>query len=63
MITQLPVPAGRYSLWLAVTDDAEHDLSPWQSVGHLEVEGAPLETAPTGVVRLSPVYVRTRWEL
>ncbi len=61
-ITQLPVGAGNYSLWLGAFGADHTVVLPWQSFGHLAVGGPELTPTPTGVVRLSPVYVPATWE-
>ena len=61
-ITQLPVGAGNYSLWLGAFSADHTVVLPWQSFGHLGVGGPELTPTPTGVVRLSPVYVPATWE-
>ena len=61
-LANLPVPSGQYALWAAVIDPDGHYLLPWRPRAHFTVLGPELLEAPTGVVRLSPVYVSTTWD-
>ncbi len=60
-IPHLPLPHGRYYLWLSVTDKANEDLIPWHPTVSVDVLGNFLDPAPQAVVRLSPVYVAAKW--
>lgn len=60
-IPQLPLPHGRYYLWMSVTDKNNEDLIPWHPVTPVDVTGNFLDPAPQAVVRLSPVYVTAQW--
>lgn len=61
-IEALPLPRGQYAVWVAVTDTAGADLTPWHPVTTFQVQGADLDPALPGVMRLSPVYVGAHWE-
>jgi ABC-type polysaccharide/polyol phosphate transport system ATPase subunit len=60
-ISALPLPRGRYFVWVAVTDTAGADLTPWHPVTTFDVLGPDLDAALPGVMRLSPVYVDALW--
>lgn len=60
-IPRLPLPHGRYYLWMSVTDKANEDLIPWHPATSVDVIGDFLDPAPQAVVRLSPVYVVAEW--
>lgn len=60
-IAHLPLPRGRYFLWMSVYRSGE--IVAWHPAAHFDVAGADLDKAPRGVVRLAPVHVETRWEL
>src|SRR5918992_3996325 len=53
-IRNLPLPRGRFYLWVGVFD-GRHALLPWHPATHLDVVGPELDRAPTGVVRLAPI--------
>jgi ABC-2 type transport system ATP-binding protein len=65
LLPALPVPRGRFYLWAAVhrqwTDGSE--LFGWQRVATFDVYGPELDATPRAVVRLSPVYVDSSWEV
>ena len=60
-ISSLPLPRGQYSVWIAITDSAGADLTPWHPVTHFQLLGADLDPALPGVMRLSPVFVDAHW--
>lgn len=60
-IPRLPLPHGRYYLWMSATDKANEDLIPWHPATSVDVLGNLLDPAPQAVVRLSPVYVEAEW--
>jgi ABC-type polysaccharide/polyol phosphate transport system ATPase subunit len=63
VIASLPVPRGDYALWIGAIDvQSETDVLPWHGATHLFVDGPPLDEAPRGVVRPSPVYVKVDWD-
>jgi ABC-type polysaccharide/polyol phosphate transport system ATPase subunit len=64
-LSSLPLPGGRYYLWLAIGPAAAHrgQLLAWGPVRKFDVLGPDLDTAPPGVVRLSPLYVDADWEV
>jgi ABC-2 type transport system ATP-binding protein len=60
-IESLPLPRGQYAVWIAVTDTAGADLTPWHPVKTFQVLGGDLDPGLPGVMRLSPVYVAAHW--
>ncbi|MGH9120048.1 MAG: ABC transporter ATP-binding protein [Acidimicrobiales bacterium] len=61
-IERLPLPRGRYFLWLGVFV-AKGELLGWQPVAHFDVIGPNLDEGPAGIARLSPVYVAAHWDV
>jgi hypothetical protein len=57
----LPLPRGRYSLWLHMEAPDDRDIIPWHPVGSFHLAGSDLDPAPLAVVRLSPAHVRSDW--
>lgn len=62
VIGNLPLPRGRYWLWLALTDAAGNDLVTWHPASTFDVQGPDLEPTLPGIMRLSPVHVGSVWE-
>jgi len=60
-IDGLPLPRGRYALWVGLIDDGGRDLVPWHPSGSFDVAGPDLDPAPPAIVRLSPVHARAEW--
>lgn len=61
-VEALPLPRGRYSLWLAMVErDSDRDLMPWHPATSFDVIGPDLDAAPRAVVRPAPVLVRVTW--
>jgi ABC-type polysaccharide/polyol phosphate transport system ATPase subunit len=60
-ICRLPLPRGRYSLWVGIFDRGTTELLPWQPVARLDVRGPGLAAPPASVVRLAPVHVEAEW--
>lgn len=61
-ISRLPLPRGRYYLWLGVYRGGKEVL-PWHPVAHFDVVGKSLDATPGSIVRLSPVHVEAEWQL
>ena len=62
----LPLPKGRYSLWVAMRAPVGSGKSAefaWQPVASFDAFGPNVIKAPTGVMVLSPVFVPAEWEL
>jgi ABC-type polysaccharide/polyol phosphate transport system ATPase subunit len=64
-IAHLPLPRGRYSIWLAGYEPGTfgRELVPWQPLARFEVHGPVLDVAPQAVVRLAPVHVDAVWSV
>ena len=62
-VERLPIPRGRYSLWVGVWEHGRTGMScsAWQPAANFEVYGPRLDRAPRAVVRLAPLYVETEW--
>jgi ABC-type polysaccharide/polyol phosphate transport system ATPase subunit len=63
LIPRLPVPRGRFFVWIAVLDRAGRHLFPWRPVARFDVAGPDLDGGLPAVVRLAPVHVEASWEL
>jgi ABC-2 type transport system ATP-binding protein len=59
-VERLPIAGGRYFLWVGAFD-RNRDLLPWHPVASFEVFGKALDPAPSAIVRLGPVAVKTSW--
>ena len=62
-IPNLPLPKGRFYLWLGVFGRSGGDLVPWHPVRSFEVIGKDLDVAPRAIVRPVPVYVEAAWDI
>jgi len=67
-VANLPVPQGRYYLWLAADVRGEagpegEELLAWQPVCEFDVFGPELDWPPRAVVRLAPVCVNASWSV
>ena len=62
-ISNLPLPKGRFFLWVGVFGRRGSDLVPWHPVRSFEVIGKDLDIAPRAIVRPVPVFVDATWEL
>jgi ABC-type polysaccharide/polyol phosphate transport system ATPase subunit len=60
-ISQLPLPRGRFFLWVGIIDAAWHDLLRWHPAVPIDVAGPELDQAPPGIMRLAPVHVDSFW--
>ncbi|MDI2130190.1 ABC transporter ATP-binding protein [Yinghuangia seranimata] len=61
-IGQLPLPRGRYALWVGIYDRDGHPLMSWAPAKQFDVAGPDLDTPPRAVVMAAPVYVDHVWE-
>ena len=59
-LDHLPLPRGRYYLWLGVFD-RKRDLLPWHPAARFDVAGPDLQEAPRAIVRVGPVHVDSSW--
>jgi hypothetical protein len=61
-IERLPLPRGRYYLWVGVFL-AKGELLSWQPAARFDVAGPDLDLGPPGIGRLSPVHVAAEWDV
>jgi ABC-2 type transport system ATP-binding protein len=61
IISSLPLPRGRYYLWIAITDPSGSDLTPWHPLTRFDVMGKDVDATLPGVMRLAPVFVDASW--
>ena len=61
----IPLPAGGYFIWFAAFEvKTGREITPWQPIGPLLVEGGRLlDATPKAIVRLSPVFVEAQWRV
>jgi ABC-2 type transport system ATP-binding protein len=62
-IPYVPLPRGRFYLWVGVFEQTEGDLLPWHPVSQFDVLGPELVETPRGVVRLAPIELTSTWEV
>jgi ABC-type glutathione transport system ATPase component len=77
-IAHLPLPHGRFYLWMAIFMDTSgtrketaakadlaktRELLAWHPAARFDVEGPPLDPAPRAIVRLAPVHVDVQWQV
>jgi ABC-type polysaccharide/polyol phosphate transport system ATPase subunit len=64
-VPSVPLPRGRYYLWAAAYRNSPdgQELLAWQPVTSFEVFGPELDPGPRAIVRLSPVYVDSQWQI
>jgi ABC-type polysaccharide/polyol phosphate transport system ATPase subunit len=60
-IDSVPLPRGRYFVWISMESVDDQKLIPWHPAATFDVFGSDLDWAPLGIVRLSPVHVRSDW--
>jgi ABC-2 type transport system ATP-binding protein len=61
-ISELPLPRGRYYLWLGVLA-RKVDFLPWHPAASFDVQGPNLDVTPRGIVRLAPIHVNAVWNV
>jgi ABC-type polysaccharide/polyol phosphate transport system ATPase subunit len=61
-IAHLPLPKGRFYVWMAILDGARQ-LLPWHPAARFDVMGPELDVPPRGVVRLAPIHVAAEWDV
>jgi len=59
-VRRLPLPRGRFYLWVAINDDSQTLLA-WHPVASFEVLGPDFGRSPRGIVCLAPIYVEADW--
>jgi ABC-type polysaccharide/polyol phosphate transport system ATPase subunit len=62
-IARLPLPRGRFYVWVGVFDRANRVLLNWHPVRSFDVMGPKLDPPPRAVVRMAPVHVDATWEV
>jgi ABC-type polysaccharide/polyol phosphate transport system ATPase subunit len=60
-LARLPLPRGRYAVWVGIFAGGTSEILPWQPAATLDVRGPSLTTPPSSVVRLAPVHVEAQW--
>ena len=58
----LPLPAGRYYLWVGVFAN-NRDLLGWHPAAHFDIAGPELTAAPRGIVRQAPIHIDAEWTI
>lgn len=61
-LDRLPLPRGRFFLWLGVFQRGG-ELLRWHPAAHFDVIGPDLDVGPPGIVRLAPVHVPASWRV
>ncbi|HEX8803606.1 MAG TPA: ABC transporter ATP-binding protein, partial [Acidimicrobiales bacterium] len=61
-VERLPLPRGRFFLWLGVFERGG-ELLRWHPAAHFDVIGPDLDVGPPGIVRLAPVHVPATWRV
>lgn len=61
-LQSLPIPAGRFYVWIQFDSDAGGHHIPWQPATAFAVEGGELARPPVGVMRLAAVQVEASWQ-
>lgn len=61
VIDHLPLPRGRFYIWLALFDARGREMLPWHPAAKFDVIGPDLDKAPRAVVRPAPVHVDATW--
>jgi ABC-type polysaccharide/polyol phosphate transport system ATPase subunit len=56
-IPNLPLPRGRFYVWVSILDAAGRDVLTWHPTVHFDVAGPDLDTSPRAIMRVSPIYV------
>jgi ABC-type polysaccharide/polyol phosphate transport system ATPase subunit len=62
-ISSLPLPRGRFYVWVSILDAAGRDVLTWHPTAHFDVAGPDLDASPRAVMRLSPIYVDASLEV
>jgi ABC-type polysaccharide/polyol phosphate transport system ATPase subunit len=62
-IPRLPLPRGRYYVWVGIYDAPGRELLPWHPVSRFDVVGPDLDAAPPATARLAPVHVEATWDV
>jgi hypothetical protein len=62
VVDNLPLPRGRYYVWMGAFDESGTSLMRWHPAAPLDVDGAPRQPPPRGIMLLSPVHVSATWD-
>jgi ABC-type polysaccharide/polyol phosphate transport system ATPase subunit len=62
-IPRLPLPRGRFFLWMGVFEGASLSPLPWQPAARFDVAGPNHDGGPQGIVCLAPVHVEAGWQV
>jgi ABC-type polysaccharide/polyol phosphate transport system ATPase subunit len=62
-IDHLPLPRGRWWVWISMYDTQRRDLLPWHPAAHFDVVGPRLDPPPSSIKRLAPVQVDASWRV
>jgi ABC-type polysaccharide/polyol phosphate transport system ATPase subunit len=62
VIPHLPLPRGRFYVWVGIFGKSGQELLPWQPATEFEVYGPDLHPAPQGIVRLAPIHLQALWD-
>jgi ABC-2 type transport system ATP-binding protein len=60
-IDNLPLPRGRYYVWMGAFDEKAASRMRWHPAGPMDVDGPSRQPPPRGVMLLSPVHVSATW--
>jgi ABC-type polysaccharide/polyol phosphate transport system ATPase subunit len=63
LIPNLPLPRGRFYVWVSILDAISSDLLTWHPATHFDVAGPDLDVSPRAIMRLSPIHVDGRLEV
>jgi ABC-type polysaccharide/polyol phosphate transport system ATPase subunit len=63
MMRHLPLPRGRFYVWVYAKDNRNKQLLPWHPACFFDVIGNRLQRAPRGIIRLSSVQVTGDWTI
>jgi ABC-type polysaccharide/polyol phosphate transport system ATPase subunit len=63
LLGHLPLPRGRFCVWLGMFDGKGNDFVAWHPTAYFDVFGPDLDAPPRGVLRLAPVHVDATWEV
>jgi ABC-type polysaccharide/polyol phosphate transport system ATPase subunit len=62
-ISSLPLPRGRFFVWVSILDAAGRDVLTWHPTAHFDVAGPELDASPRAVMRLGPIHVDASLEV
>jgi ABC-type polysaccharide/polyol phosphate transport system ATPase subunit len=62
-ITRLPLPRGRFYLWVGVFEGGSRDALPWQPAARFDVVGPNPDRGPQGIVCQAPLHIEAGWEV